>query len=167
MGLYDQCDYYYDICIIGLVKAANMFDPGKGYTFSTLATTCIKTEVLNDIRRSKSNKCKANFGAIPLDSPVYSDENGRDVLLLDTIPSDFDVEEHLIKKENIKRLKEAYFTLNEKEQRIIKYCFGSDKMSQKDIAKIYRTTQSAISRKLHKILEKLRERMNIGRDDIW
>lgn len=38
------------LCYLGLVKAAGTFDPGKGFTFATWATSCIKFTVIKEMR---------------------------------------------------------------------------------------------------------------------
>lgn len=63
---------------LGLVKAAEKYDPETGYTFATFAMTVMRNEILMGYRKSK--KC-AN--EILMDSPVIDSDR---LTLADTIP---------------------------------------------------------------------------------
>ena len=45
---------YYDICAIGLCKAANTYDDKKGIKFSTYAGVCIENEIKQELRKQKN-----------------------------------------------------------------------------------------------------------------
>ena len=162
LGLYEQRDNYYDLGLIGLVRAANEYDETKGYTFTTYAATCIRNEILRDIRHNQSDKRKANLNTISLEVVVNSDA-GKDTLLIDSIPSDFDMEEYIIQREDMLALHKAFKMLDAKEQLLIKRYYGPSKVTQVEIAKEFKTTQTAISRKLKSIIHKIRDLM--GLDD--
>lgn len=66
--------------MIGLLKAANAFDPGKGIKFATFASRCIHNAMLMFIRRNKKHESN-----ISLYSVIGNDTEGRELLLLDTI----------------------------------------------------------------------------------
>ena len=72
MNLYKNADEYYDIGMIGLIKAADTFNESKGYTFSTYGISCIRSELLGYIRRQNSNKRKANYNTISLEMKISS-----------------------------------------------------------------------------------------------
>ena len=163
MGLYDRHEYYYDIGLMGLIKAARQFDESKGYTFSTYAGTIIHNEILADIKSNTYDKRKANLNAISLDSPAYPDNEDGEITLIETIPSNVDIEKGLIKKEQIQMLRKAIATLTDKEKLILKYYIYDDK-TQKEIAEIMGHTQSYISRLFQIIIRKLRYRMRGARD---
>ena len=41
---------------VGLVKAAKAFNPDFGFQFSTLATICIRREILREVKKANSHK---------------------------------------------------------------------------------------------------------------
>ena len=161
MGLYKEHERYYDTGLLGLVKAAKNFDPDKGNKFATVAVKYIEREILVDIIQSKRLKRKSNNNTISLDSVIYEDESGEGIFLIDMIPSEFNLEEYIIKKTDIELLRKAILTLDIKERALLRYCYGPVKYTQSEIAKIYNTTQSNISRRLKHIIAKLRVAMNI------
>ena len=112
---------------MGLIKAAKRFDPDKGYTFSTFATRCIKNYILIDIRNSKTNNRKANTTAVSLDEPVLFDEDGDTKSLMDTISSNFDMEEYIIEKEKIELVSNAISKLSPEERQILNWYYSSER----------------------------------------
>lgn len=160
MNLYHMSDYYYDIGLIGLVKAAHEFDSSKGYKFSSFATMCIRNAIIMDIRKENKYKRTADREAISLEDPIAnSSKNGKEQFLIDIIPSDFDMEEYITTKEEIVMLNKAVLTLKQDEQNIFNYYYR-DGMTQPAIAKILNMTQANVSRKLKKIVKKLRSVCN-------
>lgn len=159
LGLYEEHEEYYDIGLIGLVKAADDYDSSRGFTFTTLAIKYIRNEILTEIRRNNATPRKANLNTISLESTILNDSDGKEILLIDMIPSDFDMDEYLIKKEAMDALRKAFNLLSEKEQYILKQYYGSANARQTTIADEFHTTQSAISRKIKTIIKKLRRLM--------
>lgn len=158
MELGDKHDYYYDIGLMALIRAARQFDESKGYTFSTYATMAIQNEICYDMRRNNSDKRKANLNTISLDAPAYQDGEDNEITLMEMIPDDIDIEEVLIEKERIQMLRKAITTLTAREQEILKYYIIYD-MTQAEIAKQMGYSQSYISRMFQIIVRKLRYRM--------
>lgn len=157
MELYKNKEDYYYAGLIGLINAANSYDPDKGMKFSTLATVCIRNQILIEIRERNSNKRKANFNTISLETVVgHSDKN--DLTLGDLIPDAFNMEEHVENKELLNNVIEIINELTEDEKILIKY-YILDEMTQADIAKKLGMCQGHISRKINKILTKIRVRV--------
>lgn len=61
-------EYYYShiskedifqVCCLGLVKAANLFDPNRGTKFTTFATICVQSEIYRELNKGY-NKEKWN-----------------------------------------------------------------------------------------------------------
>ena len=158
MNLYKNADEYYDICMIGLCKAANFFDESKGYTFSTYGISCIKSELSGYLRRQNSSKRKANYNTISLDTIVYENDS-KEITLLDTLSSDTNIEEELIQKEEMETLDKALNILEEREYIVISYMFGVngyDKINQFEIAKKIGVKQATVSRIGKKAIRKMR-----------
>lgn len=160
MGLYDQRDEFYDVGLIGLVKAANNYDPSRGVKFCTSATVYIRNQILMEIRDNNQNKRKANFNTISLETKLKNagDEN---LTLGDYIASDFDVEKYLIEKEQIQSVIKAIATLDSEEKQLLKY-YICDDMTQIEIAKAIGMSQPHVSRLFKKIIKKLQEKVNEG-----
>lgn len=165
-GLYKDLDEYYDICMIGLVKAANTFNESKGYTFSTYGISCIRSELLGYLRRQNSSKRKANYNTVSLEMSVYKENDGKEITLLDTLPSNDNVEEEIIVNEEKELLIEALNILDDKELLVISYMFGIngyDEIKQKDIATILGMQQGSVSRIGKRAINKMRYYLKINR----
>ncbi len=110
---------YYDLGMIGLVKASKTYTEEKG-KFSTYACECIKHEVLKDLQ---SKRCQKRTGmVVSLDEEII----GTDIPLLESIPAGIDIEADMIRNEKIKRIQEAIRKLTAEEQYIIKASYGID-----------------------------------------
>lgn len=163
MNLYQQTDYYYDIGLIGLVKAANNFNEDKKMAFSTFAAKCIRHEIWGDIRHNNALQRKSNKNTISLDTIIGHDED-NDSTLKDLIPSDFNLEDYVIEREKRRLVREAIRTLHPNERRLLRLIYGPEEFTQVQVAKMYNTTQSNISRKIKKIIKKLQNKIKYEGD---
>lgn len=154
MNLYHKKDQYYDAGIEGLVRAAKNFNPDKGRTFSTLAVTCIRNQILMQIRAE--NKC---VNTVSLDDTIPGDDNEK-LTLMSMLSSNFDMEDHVVKKEEIKALYDAISKLEPDEQELIKRYYNANKITQCELAKQLNISQAHISRKIHTIIKKLQRYLN-------
>lgn len=77
---------YYDVAAIGLCEAAEKFDPDQGGKFSPYAIQGIRLRLAYENRRDK----KHPLPNISLDLNIDENEN---LSILDTIPSDFNIED--------------------------------------------------------------------------
>lgn len=162
LHLYDKREEYYDVGMMGLIKAAKGFDPNKGYVFNTYASHCIKSEVLSYIRNQNSSKRKSNYNTISLNKIIY--DNGEESITLeDTLKSDNNIEEEILKKEELENLHIALSKLKERELHIIESSFGLngvEELTQQELGRKYNVSQAQIARikrssirKLKKLLE--------------
>lgn len=166
MNLYKNADEYYDICMIGLIKAADTFNESKGYTFSTYGISCIRSELLGYLRRQNSSKRKANYNTVSLEMSVYKENDGKEITLLDTLPSNDNVEEEIIINEEKELLKEALNILDDKELLVISYMFGINgynEIKQKDIATILNMKQGSVSRIGKRAINKMKYYLKVNR----
>lgn len=166
MNLYKNADEYYDIGMIGLIKAADTFNESKGYTFSTYGISCIRSELLGYLRRQNSSKRKANYNTVSLEMSVYKENDGKEITLLDTLPSNDNVEEEIIVNEEKELLIEALSILDDKELLVISYMFGIngyDEIKQKDIATILNMKQGSVSRIGKRAINKMKYYLKVNR----
>lgn len=158
MNLHHRADEYYDAGLIGLVKAANKFNPDKGIKFSSFAVTCIRNEILIEIRKEYPER------PISLDITVSVNgyDNKNELTLLDMIPDSFNMEEYIIEKEKYDVMNKALLALTDRELTIFKLYYGRHDMTQKEIAMLLGTTQSNMSRIMKNIIKKLRKEVSKG-----
>lgn len=71
---------------VGLVKAAETYEPDRA-KFATYAARCITNQMLMFLRKLKKYECEVSLYA-----PIGSDDNGNELLLLDTIADGYDME---------------------------------------------------------------------------
>lgn len=161
LGLYglENMEKYYDLGVIGLVSGANNYDPTLDIKPSTYLIKCIK----NSILREKRNECRVfKFN---LDNAISFDKQlSENFKVEDTIVSDINLEEDLLKKERYMELYAAIDLLSDMEKFIIIHTFGLldfEIFNQQQLAKYFNVSQSYISRikkriyiKLKNILEK-------------
>ena len=139
------------IGLIGLCKGAKSFDPSKGYKASTYLTRCIQNEIFYYFRNIK----KLTNKAISIDTPIADN-----LTLEDTIADDIDIEENMIKKDQINIVKMAMNNLSEKEKIVIVHRYeigGSEKLTQEQLAKKLNTTQTNISRLHSRAIKKIKK----------
>ena len=163
MQLYEKADYFYDIGLIGLVKAANNYDASKKVAFSTVATVYIRNEILIDIRRTNALRNKTNIKTISLDAPI-NNVDGEELTVQDCIASDFNLEEYIIEREKRRLVRDAISELHPNEKKLLRVYFGPENMSQKQIAKILNISQANVSRRISKIIKKLQDKINYEGD---
>lgn len=155
LGLYNRCDEFFDVGMIGLIKGANKYDKSLGYSESTYLYRCIYNALLMEIRKKSSGRRIPDYKTTSLSSVIEDN-----ITLEDIIPDDLDIEEDLVKKEQINQLMNEVSNLSKDEQRVINYTFGIngyDEMRQTDIADLMELSQAQVSRIKNRALKKLRK----------
>lgn len=142
-------DEYFDVGMLGLVKGLKTYTDSKG-AVSTYLVKCIRNEIVIELRNQKANK--RNNGVKPISINTPTTDN---LTIEDTIKSDFDMLESVIKKERIKELDVAINTLKPIEKHVIIDIYFNNK-KQLEIAKEIGVRQSYISRIKTKAIRKLR-----------
>ena len=158
MGLYKNHEEWFDVGIIGLIKGIKNYDSKCGTSLSTFVCHCIKNEILMEIRKSKSEKRKANFNCISLEKEVYNNGKGDVICLKDTIPSNYDLETEVIRKDIINNILKS---LTDEEKYVLVHyygLFGNDMLNQVTIAKKLNKSQTQIYRILKRTIEKIRSK---------
>lgn len=94
-----EADYsdFYSIANITLWQAYNIYSDDMGISFDIFLRTCLKKKFATEIRNRHRGKRVINQLAYSLDQMV---DNERDFSLIDTIASDFDTFEEVMKRLN-------------------------------------------------------------------
>ena len=153
---YPDQDDLISIGTIGLIKAINTYDNSKGSRLVTYASRCIENELLMRLRQERKESRE-----ISLFEPIGTDKAGNEINLMDIISNDEEsVLNNLIVADSLKHINKVYSTtLTAREQRILalRYgLYGTDELTQKDIAKLLGISRSYVSRIEKKALLKLR-----------
>lgn len=140
---------------IGLIKAANSFDLSKNVIFSNYACTCIKNEIF-----IYYNKNKKHVNDISLEAFTTFTENNHTINLQDRLEHpDSDFVEKILKTETFTELINIILNcLSQTEKIIMLYRLGN--ISQSDISKILKFSQSYISKVEKKAILKIKETIN-------
>lgn len=157
LNVYGRLDEFYSVGMTGLVKGAKNYDETLGFKLSTYLYRCIYNEMLMTIRNNTSGKQIPEYIVTSISVPT-----GENLTLEDTLADTIDIEELMIKKDEISTLYKEISKLSKQEQMVINLSFGVngyEKMKQKDICKMLNTSQSYISRVKVRALKKLRKAM--------
>ena len=150
-------DELISIGTVGLIKAIDSFDAGKGTRLATYASRCIENEILMLFRNSKKQKSE-----VYLEDPIGVDKEGNEFCLMDILSNDKDcvldkVESNLQIRALYKKLGES-LTGRESSILIMRYGLIDGKCkTQREIAVNLGISRSYVSRIEKKALEKLRE----------
>lgn len=142
---------------IGLIKAVETFDAGKG-RLATYACRCIDNELLMLLRSKKKTARE-----ISLFESIGQDKEGNEIRLVDVIEQpQSDALDQMELKDNIRKLF-IFFEdcLTAREQEIIKLRYGiggAKAVTQNEIGERFGISRSYVSRIEKKALNKLRER---------
>ncbi len=145
---------------IGLIKAINTYQEGKGTQLATYTARCIENEILMLIRSSKKYK-----NSVSLNDPVGTDKDGNELTVMDLLAekeeSVFSKVEKNIQKEKFVSLLKGI--LNVREYTIICMRYGLDDgvpMPQREVAKKLGISRSYVSRIEKRAIEKARGSLN-------
>ena len=144
---------------IGLIKAINTYQEGKGTALATYTARCIENEILMLLRAGKKHK-----NTLSLSDPVGFDKDGNELTIMDVVAEDESVFSHVeqsIRREKfIKLLKDI---LNMREYTIITLRYGLKDgvpLPQREVAKKLGISRSYISRIEKKAIQKAHEYLN-------
>ena len=141
---------------IGLIKAIDSFDAGKG-KLSTYASRCIDNELLMFLRAKKKTSRE-----VSLYEPIGTDREGNEINLLDIIEQDqIDVIDRMEAEDKLSRLSGLiHDRLSDREREIITLRYGltsEREVTQREIGRKLGISRSYVSRIEKRALEKLRE----------
>ncbi len=141
---------------IGLIKAINSYERGKGTALATYTARCIENEILMLLRANKKHK-----NDMYLSDPVGTDKDGNELSLMDLLCEREDtvflkVDRGIEREKFLKFIKEI---LTEREYVVLCLRYGLKEertYAQREVAKFLKISRSYISRIEKKGLEKLR-----------
>lgn len=140
---------------IGLIKAIDTFDSGKG-RLATYACRCIDNELLMLLRSKKKTARE-----ISLFEAIGQDKEGNEIRLVDVIEQrQSDIVDHLEQRQDIGKmysLMQKVLTEREREIIILRYgLYGGEEITQSQIGRKMGISRSYVSRIEKRALEKLR-----------
>ena len=142
---------------IGLIKAINTYEPGRGTRLATYTARCVENEILMLIRAGKKHK-----NTLSLSDPVGTDKDGNELTLMDLLYEKEDtvfqgVEQSLMQEKFLSAVREL---LNGRECEIVCLRYGltgGAPLPQREVAKKLKISRSYVSRIEKRALLKLRE----------
>ena len=145
---------------IGLIKAINTYQEGKGTQLATYTARCIENEILMLLRAGKKHK-----NAVSLSDPVGVDKDGNELTLIDLLAEKEDsvfaqVEKSIQREKFVACLKKF---LTEREFVILSLRYGLEDgiaLPQREVAKKLGISRSYISRIEKRAIEKAREKLD-------
>ena len=141
---------------IGLIKAINTYELGKGTQLATYTARCIENEILMLLRANKKHK-----NDVLLSDPVGTDKDGNELTLMDLLAEKDDTVFSRVDR-SIEREKFLSFirgVLTEREYTVLCLRYGlkgERTYAQREVAMFLRISRSYISRIEKKAIEKLK-----------
>lgn len=154
-----EADDLISVGSIGLIKAINNFEYGKGTQLSTYAARCIENEILMLIRMNKKHK-----KVLSIQESLGRDKDGNEIELLDVLPGLDDevyniVENNILTEKINKIIKEK---LPPREAEIIRLRYGlggKPALTQREVAVKLDISRSYISRLETKAISVIKEEL--------
>lgn len=138
---------------VGFVEAMKKYDKNSNASFSTFACLCMRNRILIADRRL--NQRKAERLSVHYEDCIHYDKEGNMLCAIDLISDDkIDIEKDYLQKETHEELWRAIQLLGKEEQEYVEYYMSGKRQMQ--IAELFNTSQTQVSRKLKKIFKKLK-----------
>lgn len=146
---------------IGLIKAINTYKMEKGHRLVTYASRCIENELLMMLRQERKTSKDTS-----LYEPIGIDKEGNEIHLLDVLGADeIDLVKKIDQDEKIKQiydLLEKMESTKEKKTLVMRYgLYGTEPMTQKEVAARLNISRSYVSRIEKKAVHLLRKQMDL------
>ncbi len=151
-------DELISVGILGLIKAANNFDPTRNIEFSTFAGRCIDNEILMFLR--KLNKIRNKN--VSLEAPISNQDDAQEIKLIDTIESDIDWFSECENEDTYNFISKILLDIPARNRKIIMLYFGFIEgkiYSQAEIAGMFGLSQSIVSRIIAKELNYIERKL--------
>ena len=143
---------------IGLIKAVDTFDPGKGRPFASYASRCIENELRMQLRHTRREA-----GTVSLQEPLETGADSGMLTLADVLPDLATMEEDCELRDAAAQLRQLVTALPEREQQILTLRYGLDgavPQTQQQIAAQFGISRSYVSRLEKHALARLRRAWN-------
>lgn len=150
----EDIDDLISIGTIGLIKGIDSFNSKHSAKLTTYIAKCIENEILMYYRSNKRNNRN-----ISLNEAIGYDKEGDEITLLDILKTpkpDFAIDIH--NQNNINLIDKYFDVLTPREKEIITKRYGlndEEKMTQKEIAKVFKISRSYVSRIEKRALTKM------------
>lgn len=164
MNLMKNYEEFYEIGLFGLIDGVKHYNPDFGIKQSTFLAKCIESKILMEFRRRKSDIRKANYNAISLDKEIEVDKFGKAITLNDIIASEFNLEDEVIRNDDLNLIINKMSILSDKERFVINHTYelnNCKKLSQKEIGNVLNVPQGTISRIKNRAIKKIRKEIEI------
>ena len=161
----DERDFF-QFGIEGLSEAIDRFDPDYGTKFETYAIQRIRGKILDELRKiqikprstSGDKENQVHYSNVSLTSS-YDNEEGY--MLYEVIPSEAENPEQTYEKMELKEVLINAIKELEERDRLVITLYYYENLSYKEIAQVLNITVSRVSQVHTKILELLKQKMNI------
>lgn len=156
----DEQDELISAGSVGLIKAIDTYESGKGTQLATYTARCIENEILMLLRANKKHK-----NNVSLYDGVGMDKDGNELTVIDLLAEKgdgvFSKVENSVLRDNILAVMKKI--LGDREYKIVCLRFGlkgGRPLAQREVASLMRISRSYVSRIEKKAICKLREHMN-------
>lgn len=150
----EDADDLISIGTIGLIKAINTYDQGKGTKLATYAARCIENEILMHLRTLKKTR-----GEVSLYDPIGMDKEGNEITLIDVLGTEAEVVSEVVEAQFEERsLMDKVKRLNYRERNVLELRYGlfnGLRKTQREIAKMLGISRSYVSRIEKRAVQKL------------
>ena len=157
----ENADDLFQVGCIGLIKAIDSFDPGKGIRLSSYASKCIENEILMFFRSGKKSAQD-----VSINEPIDTDKDGNSLTIMDTMAVEDTIIDNIdvrMKSEKLYGFIDCALSKREKDIVCMRYgLLGHAAMPQRVVAKRLGISRSYVSRIEKKALEKLRAEFGEG-----
>lgn len=142
-----ELDDILSICFLGLIKAAQKFDPSKGFAFSTYAVNTMRWMVHNEANPKKPQIKASYFEDL---FPAEYESSWENM-----IADDSSLEDDLIDSILIGQVREKinHMKMSPKSKEVLQIYFDNPELAQKEVAKIAGCNQATVSRTYRKLAE--------------
>ena len=147
---------------IGLVKAIDSYDEGKGTALATYTARCIENEILMLLRANKKYK-----NDVSLYDPVGTDKDGNELTLIDLLSEKDDAVfaevDRSIRRDKLVAFLKKTLTQREYSVLVLRYGLKNERVyAQREVAKFLKISRSYVSRIEKKAVEKLKRAVKKG-----
>ena len=140
---------------VGLIKAVDTFNMGKGSRLATYASRCIENEIRMHFRAAKKTERD-----VSLSDPIDTDSEGHPLTLMDVLAVEESLPDQVELRQNLQALGGYVAGLEPREREIVslRYGLGCEPLTQWQVAEKLGISRSYVSRLETRALEKLRRR---------